>query len=119
MGAATSAIRVLLEDENSLAALRKKIRTGTSAATRANNDGVKFGRHEFGTKGTGTDGTDLANLLPGPDDVDEQDKDGQNGGEKKERPQTDDAAWASSSASGRISHNFLRHRIEEIVHIVL
>ena len=119
VSATASAIRMLLEDENSLAALRKKIRTGTSAATRANNDGVQFGRHEFGTKCTGTDGADLANFLSRPGDVDEQGKDGQDGGENEERPQTDDATWASSSAGGRISHDFLRHWIEEIVHIVL
>ena len=119
VGAATRTIWVLLQDENSLTALGKKIRTGTSAATRANNDGVQFGRHEFGTKCTGTDGADLANFLPRPGDVDEQGRDGQDGGENEECPQTDDATWASSSAGGRISHDFLRHWIEEIVHIVL
>ena len=108
---------MLLEDENSLPALRKKIRTGTSTATRANNYGVKFGRHEFGTEGTGTDWTDLVNLLARPDDVDKQGKGGQDGCENEEYPQTDDATWASSSASGRVSHDFLCHWIEKIVHI--
>ena len=119
VGTATSTVGVLLEDENPLAALRKKIRTGTSATAGANNDGVKFGRHKFGAEGTGTDGTDLADLLPRPGDVNEHGKDGQDGGEKEESPQTDDATWASSSPSGRISHNLLCHWIEEIVHIVL
>lgn len=76
VGAATRAIWVLLQDENSLTTLGKKIRTGTSARPTADNDGVKLGRDEFGTEGAGTDGADLANPLPRPGNVDEQGKDG-------------------------------------------
>ena len=79
VGAATRTIWVLLQDENSLTALGKKIRAGTSSRPTADNDGIKLGRDEFGTEGAGTDGTDLANLRPRPDKVDEQGKYGQDG----------------------------------------
>ena len=117
VGAATRTIWVLLQDENSLTALGKKIRTGTSARSTANNDGVKLWRDEFGTEGAGTDGADLANLLPRPGNVDEEGKDGQDGCESEEGPQTDDSAWTSTGASRRISHDLVRHWIEKVIHV--
>ena len=119
--ATAGAVGVLLEDENSLAALREQVGAGTTAAATADDDGVKLRRDELGTEGAGADGTDLADLLPGPGDVQKEKGGGQNRRQKQEYPEAGDEADGPSlpCARSRIPHNLVRHGREHIVHDVL